>query len=241
MHRDDFDLLAAVMAGEHRQAVARRSRAAVIQCERTALAIAAAVARQEPTFDPVKFMLAACAADDPSQLTQLTRRQLTEQLGTRIRPRKASETPGLLPDEQVNTSGWAVDTTIGGVMRDVSESHAAGMAISALVYAGVGTLGELMARSDSELRAIDRIGPAAMVVIRKVKERWRAELDAHPQAAQRRLFPVSSEHIPAYPIVEASFPAPSPLAGPVPAQPPSPLAGRPGTSAIPRPGQAWRP
>ena len=105
MHRDDLDLLTAAMAGEHRQAVARRSRAAVIQCERTALAIAAAVARQQPAFDPVKFVLAACAADHAGQLTQLAQQQLTEQFGTEIRSRKASEIPGSAPLSRSTRAG----------------------------------------------------------------------------------------------------------------------------------------
>jgi len=63
MHHKDFDLLSGALALEHHDAVAVHGPGrAVDQAEHIALTIADAIAREHRTFDPVKFMLAACEA-----------------------------------------------------------------------------------------------------------------------------------------------------------------------------------
>jgi hypothetical protein len=220
MNQSDFDLLSAALARVHHDAMTRQ-RQGVVQAERTALAIADAIAREHRTFDPVRFMLAACEAAETGQLTAPVRRELAERLGTRRpRPRLRSEHPGLHPDEMIDTSRWTETSRIGGPIRDVSSSHAANMAIGSLTYAGVETLGQLMAKNNEDLRAIPRVGPAAMEAIRKVKELWRAKQQAAPGSVSGR--PPDSlqpgQSAPATRTAQLGFTKANPLA--VPARPP---------------------
>lgn len=105
MHQKDFDLLSGALAHEHHDAVAHGPRRAVVQAEHTALTIAERIARGRRTFDPVKFLLAACEAATVEQLTPPIRQQLAARFGTdQRRPRLSYEHPrGLKPDEGINT------------------------------------------------------------------------------------------------------------------------------------------
>ena len=202
MHQKDFDLLSGALALEHHDAVAHGPRHAVAQAEHIALTIAEAIAREHRTFDPVKFMLAACQATTVEQLTPPIREQLTTRFGTsEPRPRLRSERHrGLEPDEMINTSWWTEQKEIGMMLREVSRSVGVASAEGHLMNAGIRTLGQLLATSDEELRAIPglRLGPVTLEAIRKVKTLWHAKQQSAPETVAAR----------------AEFPEPIPLATP---------------------------
>ena len=182
MHAKDFELLSRALAREHSAAAERGPRQGVVQAERAALAVAEAITREYRTFDPVKFLLAACEATELGQLSAQVRGEAVDRIGaTELRPRLRSEHPGLYPDELIDTSRWTERSLIGATVGTVSSSHGVSMAVSALIDGGVGRLGQLVAMSDEELRAVPRIGPVAMEAIRKVKELWAAKRQQTPE------------------------------------------------------------
>src|ERR1017187_6032868 len=192
MHQKDFDLLSGALALEHHDAVAHGPRHAVAQAEHIALTIVEAIAREHRTFDPVKFMLAACQATTVEQLTPPIRAQLTTRFGpSEPRPRLRSERHrGLEPDEMINTSWWTEHKEIGMVLREVSRSVGVASAEGHLMNAGIRTLGQLLAIPGL------RLGPVTLEAIRKVKTLWHAKQQSAPETVAAR----------------AEFPEPIPLA-----------------------------
>jgi hypothetical protein len=188
MHADDFDLLAAALASEHRDAMANGPEESVVQAERIALTIADAIASRHPLFDPVKFMLAACDAAELGQLTTPVARQVAERFGTsKLRPRLRSGRPrGLNSDEAIDTSWWHEDTGVDMVLHGVSSSQGVSAAAGHLMNASVRTLGQLLAMSDEELRAIPglRMGPVTTDAIHKVRALWRAKQPPDPEVVE---------------------------------------------------------
>ena len=209
MHNKDFGLLARALALEHRDAVALEHRdavapgpaQAVAQCEHIALTIAGAIAYEEHTFDPVKFMWAACDVAEIGQLAPAIGRQFEARFGTtRPRPRPNTARPsGLKPDDQIRTGYWKADTLVDSVLGQVSDSVGAMRAASALMaYGRVRTLGELAAMSDADLQKIPglRLGPVTLAAIHKVQELWRAKQSSAPAGRAARAghldFPTAS-------------------------------------------------
>jgi hypothetical protein len=179
MFQSDYELIAGVLAGERHDALTGGHKDAARQVEKTALALADAFARENRKFDPARFMLAVCEAVTPDGLPAPIRSQLAETFGSSERRRRPTPDPGLRPRELVDTGRWTERMAIGGAIMDVSSSHAASMAIGALNYYGdIHTLGDLAAKTDEELQAIPRIGPSALVVIREVRDLWRATQQA---------------------------------------------------------------
>ncbi len=179
MHHKDFDLLSRALAGEHQGAEDSGRRGAIEQVEGVALSIAFAISREHRTFDPVKFMLAACDVTEFGQLAPATRAGMDRWFGvTTPRPRLNTARPsGLKPDEEIRTDHWRADIGIEFVLGQVSDSQGVSAAEGHLMNAGVRTLGQLVAMSDEQVRAVPglRAGPVTMAAIHKVQELWRAK------------------------------------------------------------------
>ena len=177
MRRDDYDMLAGVLAGEHR--VARDAQ----QLEQVALAIAAAIARDNRRFDPVEFVLAACEAATIEQLSAPVRGQIAGIFGTSEPKQRPGPAPELRPDELIDTTWWADGTPVGSAIWAVSRARAAAVAATALYHHGVRTVGQLASMTNEDLRRVPRLGTGGMRVIRKVLNLWHAKQQA---AALRR-------------------------------------------------------
>jgi hypothetical protein len=189
LHNKDFDLLARALALEHRDAVAHGPKRAVAQCEHIALTIADAIAYEQRTFDPVKFMRAACDVAETGQLAPAIQREFETRFGTtRPRPRpNTARSSGLKPDDQIRTGYWEAGTLVDSVLSQVSDSQGAMAAATALMaYGRVHTLGEPAAMSDADLRKIPglRLGPVTLAAIHKVQELWRARQRSAPETIQ---------------------------------------------------------
>lgn len=189
MHNKDFDLLARALALEHRDAAARWPDRAVAQCEHIALTIAGAIAFEERTFDPVKFIRAACDVAEIGQLKPEIQREFEARFGT-TRPRTRPNTArpnGLKPDDQIHTSWWKADTGVDMVLSEVSRSQGVSRAIGQLMAGGrVKTLGDLAAMSDADLTEIPglQLGPVTLAAIHKVQQLWHAKQRAAPVTIQ---------------------------------------------------------
>jgi len=240
LHNKDFGLLARALALEHRDAVAHGPARAVTQCEHIALTIADAIAYEEPTFDPVKFMRAACDVAEIGQLAPAIRGQFEARFGTtRPRPRpNTARASGLKPDDQIRTGYWKADTLVDSVLGEVSDSVGAMAAASALMaYGRVRTLGELAAMSDADLRKIPglRLGPVTLAAIHKVQELWRAKQGSAPETVQVQPPPAMLPH--AAGLSARAEHLDFPMASPAVPRAPAPGKQRPpGQVRGPRPG-----
>jgi hypothetical protein len=84
---------------------------------------------------------------------------------------------------------WHEGSSVQGVIWDLSGSHGGTMTGSTLNWYGkIHTLGELAAKTDTELQAIRRLGPVGMGLVREVLRLWRGKQAArlaqsrHPAA-----------------------------------------------------------
>ena len=69
---------------------------------------------------------------------------------------------------------WHERSGVQGVIWDLSSSHGASMTGTTLNYYGdIHKLGELATKTDAELRAIKRLGPVGMGLVREVLRLWR--------------------------------------------------------------------
>lgn len=174
MHKDDIEVIVSVLAAERSAAVTAKWAGSVWQVERLAVQLAAAFSGRDPRFDPIRFVLAVCGAADDSQLPAKVRAELVRQFGTTTRrPRQSSMPP--MTAGPVDTSRWHPGILVGAVLHDVSPTQTATTTKSALVDAGIHTLGELAARSEAQIMAVNRVGPKGMRIIREVLLLWRAK------------------------------------------------------------------
>ena len=82
MHKADYDLLTRSLVRERRDAELAGNRRDVQRVEHTVLTIAEALGNQNRSFQPVTWILEACAVRAASQLTAATQREIKERYGT---------------------------------------------------------------------------------------------------------------------------------------------------------------
>jgi len=182
MNRQDYDVLSQALAFEHQNAQGSKDRSAVRWVEQVALTITERIAWTERTFDPVKFILAACDVVTVDQLTPPVRREVSERFGTSTRSRLNTERPsGLKSDEEIRTSYWKESTGVDMVLGEVSDSVGVAAAAGHLMnFEHAMTLGRLVTMSGEELRAVPglRLGPVTLAAIDKVKDLWQRKQEA---------------------------------------------------------------
>jgi hypothetical protein len=186
LHNKDFNLLARAIAEAHRSAEDSGRAGSIAQVQQVALTITVAISHEHRSFDPVKFMVAACDVTAFGELEPATRAGMIRWTGaTTPRPRlnTGPRPRSLRLDEEINTKGWTEDTGVDSAMYAVSDSIGVAAATSALMaYKRVTTLGQLVAMSDDDLRAVPglRLGPVTLGAIHKVQELWRAKQGSTP-------------------------------------------------------------